>query len=357
MDCPAGEHTRELLKAQAHVWNSVFNLTGMFLKCAVQLNIPDAIHKHGQPMTVSELVAALQIQPTKSGCVHRLMRVLVHSGFFEERRLEPSDQIGYALNHASELLVKDSPFNSAAMVLAMLDPSFTKPYDCLSAWFLNNDRTAFETAYGMKVWEYTAQDPKFNQLFNDAMASDSRLLATVVINEWAGVFEGINSLVDVGGGTGLVAKAIADAFTLECTVFDLPHVVTDLPGSNNMKYVGGDMFKGIPPADAIMLKMVLHDWNDEDCIKILKQCKSAISSTKDKVGKVIIVETVMKNPDNAKDEKFMELELAFDIAMMMAHASRERTEKEWAKLFFDAGFGGYKMYHVLGFRSLIEVYP
>ncbi|KAF8043355.1 hypothetical protein BT93_A1636 [Corymbia citriodora subsp. variegata] len=287
----------------------------------------------------------------------RLMRVLVHSGFSEERRLEPSDQTRYVLNCASELLVKDSSFSSAPTVLTMLDPSLTKPCNFLKAWYLNNDRTTFETAYGMKVWEYAGQDPKFNQLFNDAMASDSQLPVTLVTNECASVFEGINSLVDVGGGTGLMAKAIADAFSLECTVFDLPHVVADLPGSHDLKSVGGDRFEGIPPADAIMLKLVLHDWNDEDFIQILKQCKSAISSTEAKAGKVIIVETVMENHKNAKDEKFLELELALDMTMMMAYAARESTENEWAKLFSDAGFGGYKMHPVLGFRSLIEVYP
>ncbi|KAK9192647.1 hypothetical protein WN944_003340 [Citrus x changshan-huyou] len=79
---------------------------------------------------------------------------------------------------------------------------------------------------------------------------------------------------------GTAAKAIAKAFPkLECTCFDLPHVVNGLESDLvNLKYVGGDMFKAISPADAVVLKWILHDWNNEECVKILKKCKEAITS-------------------------------------------------------------------------------
>ena len=70
------------------------------------------------------------------------------------------------------------------------------------------------------------------------------------------MFEGLESLVDVGGGTGTVAKAIADVFPdIECAVFDIPYVVAELQGSENLKYLGGDMFEEVPPADAVLLKV------------------------------------------------------------------------------------------------------
>ena len=70
------------------------------------------------------------------------------------------------------------------------------------------------------------------------------------------MFEGLESLVDVGGGTVTVAKAIADVFPdIECTVFDIPYVVAELQGSENLKYLGGDMFEEVPPADAVLLKV------------------------------------------------------------------------------------------------------
>ena len=71
-----------------------------------------------------------------------------------------------------------------------------------------------------------------------------------------GVFEGLKPFVDIGSGTGTVTKAIADTFPdIECTVFDLPHVVADFQGSKNLKYVGGDMFEAVPPADAVFMKV------------------------------------------------------------------------------------------------------
>jgi len=138
----------------------------------------------------------------------------------------------------------------------MLDPILTKPWHFVSTWLKNDDPTPFDTAHGRTFWDYGGHEPMLNHFFNDAMASDARLVTRVLINECKEVFEGLGSLVDVGGGTGTVAKSIAEAFPhLDCTVFDLPHVVADLQGSENLKYVGGDMFEAIPPADGIVLKV------------------------------------------------------------------------------------------------------
>ena len=110
---------------------------------------------------------------------------------------------------------------------------------------------------GMPLWHYAQREPRVNQLFNDAMASDARLVSSVLFSdELKGVFEGTDSLVDVGGGTGNLAKSIAGAFPrMDCTVFDLPHVVANMEGSGNLKYVAGNMFEAIPRADAILLKV------------------------------------------------------------------------------------------------------
>uniref|UniRef100_F6H5I7 O-methyltransferase C-terminal domain-containing protein n=1 Tax=Vitis vinifera TaxID=29760 RepID=F6H5I7_VITVI len=95
------------------------------------------------------------------------------------------------------------------------------------------------------------------------MVSDARLVTSVLVKEGKGVFEGLNSLVDVGGCTGTMAKVIANAFPyLNCTVLDLPRVVAGLQGSKNLNYSAGDMFEAIPLADASLLKWILHDWSD-----------------------------------------------------------------------------------------------
>uniref|UniRef100_A0A5B7BY72 Putative trans-resveratrol di-O-methyltransferase n=1 Tax=Davidia involucrata TaxID=16924 RepID=A0A5B7BY72_DAVIN len=351
------ERGAELLQAQAHIWNQTFNfINSASLKCAVELGIPDVIHNYGKPMTLPELVTALPINPSKARCIYRLMRVLVHSGFFAQQKSGGQEQEGgYLLTPTSQLLLKDEPLNARAFLLVLLDPIMTKPWHFMSDWFQNDDPNAFSTAHGRSFWDYNAQEPRLGNFFNEAMASDSRLVTNVLIKESKEVFKGLTSLVDVGGGTGTMARAIAKTFPhLKCTVFDLPHVIADLQVSENLDVVGGDMFESIPPANAILLKSILHDWSDEECVKILKRCKEAIPS-KDKGGKVIIIDMMMEN-EKADDES-VEAQLFFDMEMMVLLTGQERNEKEWGELFSAAGFSHYKITPLLGLRSLIEVYP
>lgn len=348
--------SHELLQAQAHIWNHIFSfINSLSLKCAVQLDIPDVIQKHGQPMTLSELVSALPISPTKAHFIPRLMRILVHSGFFAKESLRGCGEQGYILTDASALLLKDNPMSARPFLLAMLSPILTDPYQYLTTWFQNDNPTPFHVVNGMTCWDYVNQDPTLAHFFNDAMASDAQLISSLVIDDCKEVFQGVDSLVDVGGGTGTVAKCIADAFPhMKCTVLDLPHVVADLKGSKNLEYVAGDMFEAVPAADAIFLKWILHDWSDEECVKILERCKAAVTR-EGKKGKVIIVEMTVENKNTDKESG--ETQLFFDMHMMVMTTGKERNEKEWAKLFSDAGFSQYKITPCLGLRSLIEVYP
>ncbi|GLT51842.1 hypothetical protein SLA2020_252210 [Shorea laevis] len=328
----------------------------MSLKCAVDLGIPDIIHSHGYPMTVSELIVALQINAQKAPCIQRLMCILVHSGFFTRQQLGENNQDdGYSLTIASRLFLKNEPMSVTPFMNAMLDPMLTKPWYRLASWFQNDDVNPFYTQHGTTLWGCANHDPNLNHSFNNGMGSDSQLVGKVLVNNKnRKVFEGLNSLVDIGGGTGTLAKAIADAFPhLDCTVFDLPHVVAGLEDIKNLKFVGGDMFEAIPPADALLLKWILHDWSDEECVKMLNRCKEAIKKN-GKGGKVIIIDMVRMNEG---DKESIETQLFFDMMMMVLVTGKERNEEEWAKLFFEAGFNGYKILPILGVRSLIEVYP
>lgn len=113
--------------------------------------------------------------------------------------------------------------------------------------------------FGTSIWAFTNKNPRFNKLLNDAMESNSQMMK-FVIKDNKEIFEDLGSLVDVGGGTGLIAKILIEAFPcLNCIVFDLPHVVKDMVDTRNLKYVGGDMFSSIPSTDAIILKVsTLH---------------------------------------------------------------------------------------------------
>ncbi|KAL1165870.1 hypothetical protein V6Z11_A06G157600 [Gossypium hirsutum] len=196
--------------------------------------------------------------------------------------------------------------------------------------------------------------PCSKPLFHDAMKSDSKMI-NLVVKDCEPVFEGLKSLVDVRGGTGTIARVISEAYPqLKCTVFDLPHVVANLPTTGNLNFVGGDLFQHIPSADAILMRLVLHAFGDEECIKILKKCREAIPTQGEK-GKVIIIDIVI---NVEKDEhELTEAKLFFDMLMMVEVSGRERTEQDWQKLFMAAGFCHYKLTPLFGLRSLIEVYP
>ncbi|KAF2303275.1 hypothetical protein GH714_016245 [Hevea brasiliensis] len=237
--------------------------------------------------------------------------MLVFSGFFSTTKAPNGQEEGqeaYVLTPSSKLLVKDNPNCLAPFVNSLLKPDFLTPGHSLGDWFRGDEVTVFEKAHGMAFWEYNDRNPEFNKLFNEAMASDSQMLNLVVAN---------------------------------------------LQGTKNLNYVGGDMFQHIPSADVIMLKLILHGWSDEECLKILKKCKEAISS-KGEGGKVIVIDLVI---NEKKDERELtETKLLFDMLMMYLTTGRERSEKEWEGLFLKAGFSHYKITPLLGLRSLIEVY-
>ncbi|XP_077212409.1 trans-resveratrol di-O-methyltransferase-like [Tasmannia lanceolata] len=359
MEVSEREEVHELLHAQAHVWSHIFSfISSMSLKCAVQLGIPDIVHNHGHPIAFSDLITALPIASNKTACLRRLMRLLVHSGFFttENNGVEEC----YMLTPSSRLLLKDKKMDLTPFLLMILDPLLQKPWQFLSDWFQEDEPIVapFEMAHGMKLWNYASQYPKLNNFFNKAMASDAQFLMNIVVRECGSIFQGLESLVDVGGGTGMASRVIADAFpNVKCTVFDLPHVVKSSPTCSNVDFIGGDMFESIPPANAILLK-ILHDWSDEECVKILHRCKEAIPCREDG-GKVIIVDIVVSNNNNNNkgDQMLTETQLLFDMLMMVLVVGKERDEREWGKIFMDAGFPHYKIMPVLGVRSVIELYP
>jgi len=248
----------ELFQAQTHLYGQMFNyLNSMSLVCAAQLGIPDIIHNHGRPITLPELVSALHIPPNKSSCIYRLMRMLVHSGFFATTKAVIGQGGGgeaYVLTPPSQLLVKDNT-NCLSPFMSLINPAFVTPWHSLGDWFRGSEPTTFQQAYGMAFWEYNNQNPELNGLFNAAMACDSQMM-NLVIRDCKPIFEGLDSMVDVGGGTGSLARIISETFPhMNCTVLEIPQVIANLEGTENLKYVGGDMFQHIPSADAVLLKV------------------------------------------------------------------------------------------------------
>ena len=264
---PSKVSSSELLEAHSRLWYcSVSYIKAMSLKCAIELGIPDIIHtQDGHSITLSKLIASLPVHPSKSRCVFSLMRILVHSGFFESRKVDKLDQEEeeeeeeYSLTLTSRLLLNNdaAPLRMKEFFLCLAHPETMNPMHHLSSWLQNGDTSTYETCKGISLWESLAQDSRLAFMFDETMANDSKLTSKIILDECSEVFDGLKSLVDVGGGTGTFARAISDAFpNLKCTVFDLPRVVANLQGTENLDFVGGDMFSDtIPPADAILVKV------------------------------------------------------------------------------------------------------
>ncbi|CAL4888301.1 unnamed protein product [Urochloa decumbens] len=358
MVLPQQKSSKALLDAQLQLWHHTFGFVkSMALKSALDLRIPDAISDHGCAATLSQIVAKVTLHPSKLHCLRRLMRVLTATGIFSAHCSEDTGEEVYGLTPASHLLVGNDNLNSITPFLSlMLDSVMVSPFHDLSKWLQLElpDPSLFEVTHGQPGWEMLRSNPTFGVLFNEGMTADSKFITDIIIKEGSDLFQGINSLIDVAGGLGGAAHAISEAFPhLECSVLELPHVVANAPTGTKVKYISGDMFESIPLANAIFLKWALHDWDDDKCVKILKNCRKAIPS-RDEGGKVIIVDIVVGAGQS--DLKNNEVQALFDLFVMNINGI-ERDEKEWKRLFFEAGFSDYKITPVLGVRSIIEVYP
>ncbi|KAG2549179.1 hypothetical protein PVAP13_9KG175913 [Panicum virgatum] len=321
------DENKDLLQAQVELWNQAYSfMKSVAHAVALDLRIADAIRHHSGAATLPQILSGIGINPCKLASLRRLMRVLTVAGTFAIQPPEISsgghDEPVYKLTTVSCLLTSDGVGENTASCLSPMCSHLLYPFHDsvlsmgLAAWFRNEEpgKCPYALMHGVTLWEMCGSNDGMNASLNNAMAADSRFLMRIVMEECGGIFGGIDSLVDVAGGVGGAAATIAVAFpSLKCTVLDLPHVVTKAPSVSNVQFVAGNMFESIPPANAIFLKYVLHDWADEKCIKLLKNCKQAIPS-------------------------------------------RDAGGKEWKKIFLAAGFKDYKIMP-LGLWSAIELYP
>ncbi|KAF7805913.1 (R,S)-reticuline 7-O-methyltransferase-like [Senna tora] len=296
-----------ILQGQADMWKYMLSFAdSMALKSTVELGIPDIIHRHGGPITLSQLAAALSDAPSPDiSCLARVMRLLVHRKIFTASEGGEGDTL-YGLTHSSRWLLRGSETSLAAMVEMETHPWLVAPWNYLSQC-VREGGMAFKKAHGREIWEFASENPEFNKKFNEGMECTARI----------------------------AMKAIVAGYKNGCINFDLPHVVATAPDYHRVTHVGGDMFHSIPHADAVFMKWILHDWNDEECIKILKNCKKAIGDGKR--GKVIIVDSVRKQRGR--------------------ECGKERTELEWNNLLRQDGFPRYNIINIPALVSIIEAYP
>ncbi|CAI9769024.1 unnamed protein product [Fraxinus pennsylvanica] len=330
---------REEGQALIDIWNYVFGFTSMaVVKCAVDLGIPDVLVN---PMTLSELSSALGCSPS---ALYRIMRFLIHRGIFKETVNDNKEQLEstiYAQTPLSRLLMRNGANSMVDLLLLETSPVMLAPWLSLSARALADGTSSFQAANGEEIWRYAAKNPAHCKLIDDAMGCLARITVPAILDHHPEIFEGITSLVDVGGGNGTALSILVKACPwIKGINFDLPHVVSVAPHYDGVEHVGGNMFERVPKADAVFIMQVLHDWNDEECIDILKKCKEAIRAN---TGKMIIVEVVVNEEE---DDKYKRVHLYLDL-IMMAHTDtgKERTRKEWEYILNAVGFSRYTIKH------------
>ncbi|KAG8046539.1 hypothetical protein GUJ93_ZPchr0008g12294 [Zizania palustris] len=208
----------------------------------------------------------------------------------------------------------------------------------------------FNKAYGMTAFEYHGTDARFNRVFNEGMKNHSVIITQKLLDCYDG-FHGVSTLVDVGGGVGATVHAITSRHPhIRGVNYDLPHVISEAPPFPGVRHVGGDMFASVPTgADAILMKWILHDWSDEHCARLLKNCYDALPPN----GKVIVVECVLPvNPEATPRAQGV-----FHVDMiMLAHnpGGKERYEREFEDLARGAGFTGFKVTYIYANSWVIE---
>lgn len=320
----------------------------MVVKAAVLLNIPDIIASHGgegRSLSLEEIashIAASTMKPPHLEYLFRLLRCLASYRVFIETRDTGGDikQYKYGLTSLSEHLVqKDNDESYAYLLLAMASKDMFAVWEHLHDSVIEGCNASIR-AFGMGTWEYMRRDPITSDMFNKYMASDTHAVMASVVKIYDDGFKNINTLVDVAGGTGAALSMVVKQHPhIRGINLDLPHVIASAPILPGVKHISGNMFEHIPPADAIFMKWVLHNWNDQDCVRILKKCHEAIPAN----GKVIVLDAIVEEEDSVGEEGCSRrVGLTIDIGMMVyTDGGKERTEKEFQKLFRKAGFQRY----------------
>ncbi|KAL0873141.1 hypothetical protein Bca101_022846 [Brassica carinata] len=279
----------------------------MVLKAAIELDLLEIMAKNdgfsGAQMSPSKLASHL---PTKNPDAHvmldRILRLLAsHSILTCSVRKLPDGDVErlYGLDTVCKYLTNnDDGVSLATHCLLNQDKVL------MESWYHLKDAVLeggipFDKGYGMPTFVYHGKDQRFANVFNNGMSSHSTIVMKKILEVYNG-FEGLSSVVDVGGGIGASLHMIVS---------------------------------NVPTGDAIFLKWVCHDWSDEHCLKLLKNCYDVLPND----GKVIIVECLVPV---APDSSLLTKQVVHLDCVMMAHTAggRERTEGERSSILEELAF-------------------
>ena len=321
---------RPTRKSAPSLYDIVFQMIGakwtsQALGTVVALGIPEQLAKG--PRRCSDL--ARKDGLSEDG-LYRLLRALASVGLFAE-----GAQRRFKLTSMGQLLRRDHPQSLAGYAHFTAHDSTWRPWGHL-AYSVRTGLPAFDHVFGQPVFEYFAKNPDAAAVFDEAMTSISFAEAAATCDAYD--FKGINTLMDVAGGHGLLlASVLSRHQKMRGILFDLPHVAaganatfTRAGVTGRVRIESGDFFKELPSgADAIIMKHILHDWDDDSSTRILQSCHRALGPR----GKVLVVDTVVPLGNAPHYGKLLDLEM-----LVLTPRGRERTKAEFVHLLSSAGF-------------------
>jgi hypothetical protein len=320
--------------------------TGYWLSQAVyvaaKLGLADLLRDG--PRSCHELAAVTGTDPES---LFRLMRALSAARIFVHMQGDH-----FALATAGKTLQRDAPGSQRAIILTLGEIHYQAWGNLVHS--VRTGSTGFASTFGTSLFAYLQTSPEAADTFNRGMSDVASMLAYAVLLVYD--FSRISFLVDVGGGQGQFLRAILQLHPkMKGTIFDLPSTIEVVeqyfsgdPCSSRIAAIGGDFFDSVPEgADAYVLCGVIHDWDDDPAVQILRNCRLAMNGK----GRLLLVEVVVSDDD---DHCFSKL---LDLNMMVMTGGRERTRAEFSALLNTAGYSLSRIIPTLAPQSVLEAIP
>jgi hypothetical protein len=301
---------------------------GQVLYTGVELGVFDELTGDAA-LGATDLAPKLKVD---SALLYRLLRALADIGLLRE-----SSDFRFTITEAGSLLRADHPQSLRAMALLEGSPAHNAVWQHLPEMIRSGVQDGFRREFGIPIFEYTRQNPAYASIFSEAMSSYSGLEAHAICQALQGEDFAGATLCDIGGGYGyLLTELLRTHKAAKGIVFDLPEVAEKLEShlparaglSDRCQHIGGDMFESVPGADAYFMKHILHDWNDEECVRILKSARRAAKPS----SRVFLCERVVPGLAESHFSKLA------DIHMLCACTGRQRTVAEFGALFEASGW-------------------